>query len=308
MTDTILSQTCVILFLMAVGLLAGRLGCLNEGAQKALSDFLMSFCLPAAIFLSAEGPLTPERRTGTLWMLALSFGYFAVVFPLALAAGRRISGPDSRKRLFSACLLFGNVGLLGFPVADALFPDSGLFYAAFFNLAFNLVFFTLGMRLFRPDGRMGSLRQLAKNPNLLATLAMVVCLVLDWHLPEKLHYPVSLLGGLCSPLSLILVGARLASVRPRELLAGKAIKAAALIRLVLEPLAAIAVLALLRPPLEVAMVLVVMCAMPAAANTVIASQQAGTPADFAAKTVAVTSSLFPLTLPLVLLTAQYILA
>lgn len=307
MTDTILSQSCVILFLMAVGLLAGRLGCLNGDAQKALSDLLMTFCLPAAIFLSAEGPLTPERRTGTLWMLALSFGYFAVMFPLALAAGRRVSGPDSRRRLFSACLLFANVGLLGFPVADALFPESGLFYAAFFNLAFNLVFFTAGMRLFRLDGRMGSPRALLTNPNLLATLAMLVFLVMDWHLPAMLHKPVSLLGGLCSPLSLILVGARLASVRPRELLAGKAVKAAALARLVLIPLAAIGVLALLRPPREVALVLVVMCAMPAAANTVIAAQQAGTPAGFAARTVAVTSCLFPLTLPAMLLAAQTVL-
>lgn len=104
MTQTILSQTCVILFMMAVGLMAGRLGCLNETAQRALSAFLMSFSLPAAIFLSAEGPLTPERRTGTLWMLALSFGFFAVVFPLAVLLARRVSGPPGRGRCLPPAL------------------------------------------------------------------------------------------------------------------------------------------------------------------------------------------------------------
>lgn len=250
--------------MMAVGLAAGRLGCLNEAAQRALSAFLMSFSLPAAIFLSAEGPLTPERRTGTLWMLALSFGFFAVVFPLAVLLARRVSGPPGRGRLFAASLIFANVGLLGFPVADALFPESGLFYAAFFNLAFNLVFFSFGMRLFRPDGKMGSVKALITNPNLLATLAMLVFLVMDWHLPALIRQPVSLLGGLCSPLSLVLVGARLAAFRLRELFAGRALKAAA--------------------------------------------QQAGAPSDFAAKAVALTSFLFPASLPLVLLLAQAVLA
>lgn len=65
---------------------------------------------------------------------------------------------------------------------------------------------------------------------------------------------------------------------------------------------------LLRPPLEVAMVMVVMSAMPVAANTVIAAQQAGAPSDFAAKAVALTSFLFPASLPLVLLLAQAVLA
>ena len=75
-----------------------------------------------------------------------------------------------------------------------LFPESGLFYAAFFNLAFNLVFFSFGMRLFRPDGKMGSVKALITNPNLLATLAMLVFLVMDWHLPALIRQPVSLFG------------------------------------------------------------------------------------------------------------------
>ena len=104
------------------------------------------------------------------------------------------------------------------------------------------------------------------------------------------------------------MGARLAAFRPHELFAGRALKSAALLRLAGIPLAAIAVLWLLRPPLEVAMVMVVMSAMPVAANTVIAAQQAGAPSDFAAKAVALTSFLFPASLPLVLLLAQAVLA
>lgn len=83
---------------------------------------------------------------------------------------------------------------------------------------------------------------------------MLVLFVMNWHLPELIRHPISLLGSLCSPLSLVLVGAKLAAVRPRELFAGRALKAAALIRLVGIPLATIAVLCVLRPPREVAMV------------------------------------------------------
>ena len=50
-------------------------------------------------------------------------------------------------------------------------------------------------------------------------------------------------------------------------------------RLVGIPLATIAVLCVLRPRREVAMVLVIMNAMPVAANTVAAAQQAGLSSD-----------------------------
>lgn len=307
MTDTILSLTCLILFLMGAGLVAGRTGCLGRPVQAGLSNLLMNYSLPAAILLSAEGPLTPERQTGVLWMLALSTGYFAVVFPLAVWIGRHISGLPARRQQFASGLIFANVGFLGFPVADALFPDSGLFYAAFFNLLFNLVFFTVGERLFRADGRMGSPRVLLTNPNLIATAVMSLFLVLDWHLPPLLHEPVEMLGGLCAPLSLLLVGARLAEYRPRELLAGRALKLAAALRLLAIPLAAIPVLWLLGAPAEVAMVMVVMCAMPGGATTVLSAQAHGQDPDFAARSVALTSFLFPVTLPLVLLAAQAVL-
>lgn len=160
------------------------------------------------------------------------------------------------------------------------------------------------MRMFRPDGRMGSLRTVLTNPNLVATFTMLVLFVMNWHLPELIRHPISLLGSLCSPLSLVLVGAKLAAVRPRELFAGRALKAAALIRLVGIPLATIAVLCVLRPPREVAMVLVIMNAMPVAANTVAAAQQAGLSSDFCAKSAALTNLLFPITLPAILLLAQ----
>lgn len=55
------------------------------------------------------------------------------------------------------------------------------------------------------------------------------------------------------------------------------------------------------------MVLVVMCAMPGAATTVISAQAHGQDPDFAARSVALTSFLFPATLPLVLLAAQAVL-
>ena len=303
MADTILTQTVVILFFMGIGLASGRFGCLKEEAQKWLASFVMTLSLPAAILLSAEGPLTPERSTGVFWMLALSAGSFAITYPLAMLLARR-AGPGTHRGLFAASLVFANVGLLGFPLSEALVPGNGLFYAAFFNLVSNSVFFTFGMRMFRPDGRMGSLRTVLTNPNLVATFTMLVLFVMNWHLPELIRHPISLLGSLCSPLSLVLVGAKLAAVRPRELFAGRALKAAALIRLVGIPLATIAVLCVLRPPREVAMVLVIMNAMPVAANTVAAAQQAGLSSDFCAKSAALTNLLFPITLPAILLLAQ----
>ena len=307
MTSTILSLTCLILCLMGAGLVAGRTGCLNKAVQAGLSNLLMNYSLPAAILLSAEGPLSPDQLAGMGWMLALSAGYFLVVFPLAVRAGRQIGGLPARRQQFASGLIFANVGFLGFPVADALFPESGLFYAAFFNLVFNLVFFTAGERLFRPDGRMGSPRVLLTNPNLIATAVMSLFLALNWHLPALLRQPVEMLGDLCAPLSLLLVGARLAEYRPRELLAGRALKLAAALRLLAIPLAAVPVLWLLRAPAEAAMVLVVMCAMPGAATTVISAQAHGQDPDFAARSVALTSFLFPATLPLVLLAAQAVL-
>ena len=122
MTQTILSQTCVILFMMAVGLMAGRLGCLNETAQRALSAFLMSFFASGGHFSvcrrAADAGAAHRHPVDAGAFLRL----FAVVFPLAVLLARRVSGAPGRGRLFAASLIFANVGLLGFPVADAPVP------------------------------------------------------------------------------------------------------------------------------------------------------------------------------------------
>ena len=307
MTQAILSQTCIILFLMAVGLLAARLGCLTDQVQGAMSNFLMTYSLPASLLLSAEGPLTADMRQDVLWMLGLAMAFYLAAVPLSWLLSRRVSGPRSRKNLFAASLAFANTAFLGFPVADALFPENGLFCAAFFSMVFNLVVFTAGMKFFSPDGRMGSPRVLLTNPNILAILAMMALLALDWHLPPLIHEPVERLGSLCAPLSLVLVGARLADFSPRQLLEGRALKAMALLRLVITPVICTLLLWPLPAPYHVKMVTVVMCAMPTAANTVILAQQKGVPADFAARAVALTSFLFPAALPPVLLFAQAVL-
>ncbi|MDH7570141.1 MAG: AEC family transporter, partial [Armatimonadota bacterium] len=158
-----------------------------------------------------------------------------------------------QRRTFVFLVAFTNYVYLPLPIAEGLFGDAGVQAILLCNVGGQLVFWSLGPWILqgRLSGRQLG-RQLALNPGLLATAAgIVVALWVPgagaWEkvsageasagafLAGAVVQALAMLGSLTVPLSLLVIGARLAELAARAGRPSKALVGVLLSRLVLTP-------------------------------------------------------------------------
>jgi malonate transporter and related proteins len=148
------------------------------------------------------------------------------------------------------------------------------------------------------QGGQGYLRELARNPLILATLAGLVCNLAGWRLPELVSTTLSRVGAAALPLGLMAVGAglRLGALKQAP---GLAAGLLAIRHAVLPLLATAAVLWLGLPPAQQAVV-VAFAAMPTASSAYVLATRMGGHGGFVAGLVTVSTLLAMPGLPLAL--------
>ena len=193
---------------------------------------------------------------------------------------------------------------MGFPVALALFGEEGLALAVMFGVPFNLLVYTLGVRMVCADcgtdaQPVNLVRTLLSNINIALILSLIFY-VGQIPLPEALMTPVTHLSNVTTPLSMFVTGMALASGKGAELFRDKDAYTATGMRLIVVPLLTWAVMSLLplSNPLIASIVLITM-AMPAPSVTTILAETYNGNRGLAAKIVFLTSLFCMITLPLV---------
>ena len=79
-----------------------------------------------------------------------------VILPfLSWALVRLMRVPEHLRRTYMCMLIFSNNSFMGYPVVEALFGGSAIFYITIFNLPFSILFFSLGLRLLKKDSMVG---------------------------------------------------------------------------------------------------------------------------------------------------------
>ena len=129
-------------------------------------------------------------------------------------------GKNKRKefgmRMLSIAAVMGNVGFFGMPVVRALFPDApeAAVYSSMFNAALNILAWTVGVFTLTGEKKHISLRAALMNPSMLACLTgMILCLLnaRTW-LPDLLRTGLSSLAAMSTPLCMVILGVRLATM------------------------------------------------------------------------------------------------
>lgn len=222
----------------------------------------------------------------------------------------------AEKRICTITAFMGNVGFMGIPVMKALFPENPemLIYTAVFILGFNIASWTLGVYEVTGDRKNISFRRALLNP---PTAALVVALPLFFfksYIPVDVIVPVSsavgYLADMTLPLSMIILGIRLADVKFASLFTDVKVYVTCLIKLVVSPLAAFAVgFALLRlfPGLDRSVVITayIVTAMPSASLSLTFAEMFDGDRETAVKTTLLTTFLSVITIPLLMLLCTF---
>ena len=222
---------------------------------------------------------------------------FILSFAVAWATSRAMPMASSERGVFEFAIVFGNVGFMGFPVAQALFGDESLFYVAIFNLIFNLLVFSVGIAMLT-RGRGGFVPVWGANPGDCRLVAGFLLFLGSVELRPFID-AIGLLGGVTTPLAMIVIGAMIATFPVREMVRDWRIWAASAVLLLVIPVAYCCLFSAIFADPLVDGVMITMAAMPAAANTAIFAEQYGADARLASQIVFVSTIGSLVTIPLV---------
>jgi len=267
--------TTPILLLVGLGYLLGRKFRLDLGTMTKINLYAL---VPALLFVR----FTESGATGAeMWAIA---GYWslliAVMWGLSEGFSVAFGLPRSGRPNVAVGAMFANTGNFGIPVMDLAFGAAGVAFQAVILAVENVLSFTLGAFLLsgasgRESGRyaaLGGAGQVRKGIEGVLKLPIIYVLVAalvfrswpEWLPPpawKALHY---LDAGLI-PLALLTLGAQLGA-GPLPRFNGE-LSLAVVLRLAVAPLAALAIILILKPSREMAEMLVVAAGFPTAVNT-----------------------------------------
>ena len=292
-----LSEMLVLLFAIAAGFLANRMGILGGGTDKKISRLLLAITLPSMILGSVcTGEALPEAGVvlGTLGVAAV---FYLLEFAFVLAAPPLLGGTPGQKGVWRYTLAFPNVAFIGYPVVSALFGPEALFYAVILVLPFNLMTFTLGPLMLTGAKRF-SLRQMFSPCVVSALLALILALG-RLRPPAMVGEALEFVGNVTVPLSLLFVGSLLAGIPLGRMLASPRLWILTAVRLLALPGALCFLLRWMGTDPLILGVAVIQMAMPAAVNGSLLCMEYGGDAECMAQITFVSTLASIVTIPII---------
>jgi len=285
---------------MAVGYICRKTGMLNEIHTVGLSNLLVRVALPCTVFMALMRPFT---RT-LLWESLATFVITGIVYILSGYLGlwltRLMKFQKGERQGIQFGIAFGNVAFIGIPVVLAVFGPEGIIYVSMAMASFNILAFTYGLRMFENAPKEINLKSLAmRNPALPATAIGFVFFVSGLRLPGVLEDGITLIGGMTTPVSMILLGIFLAKQSFRNLFKDVRLMVPVAFKLILIPLVTWFALRWVVPNPLMFSVIVALMAMPPGALTAIFAEQYDADSFAAAKFVVLGTILCVITVPII---------
>lgn len=291
-----LAEMLVLLFAMAAGFAANRLGILGGETDQKISRLLLCLTLPAMLVGSVcTGDALPETSV-VLGTLGVAVVFYSLEFAFVLAVPPLLGGTPGQRGVWRYTLAFPNVAFIGYPVVTALFGPEALFYAVILVMPFNLMTFTLGPLLLTGAKRF-SLRQML-SPCVLASALALGLALLRLRPPEIAGEALNFVGSITVPLSLLFVGSLLAGIPLGRMLASPRLWILTAVRLLILPTVLCLLLRWMGTESLILGVAVIQMAMPAAMNGSLLCMEYGGDAECMAQITFVSTLASIVTIPI----------
>ncbi len=216
------------------------------------------------------------------------------------------------KRACEACSYLGNVGFMGIPVMQMLFPENPemILYTVVYNIAFNAMTWTLGVFAVTGERKFVKPLKVVLNPPTIAVIIALPLFFCNVAVPEQVMTPIRYLGDMTLPLSMIILGLRLADMRLISLVNDWKVYMVAFVKLVVSPLLCLGVLVLcgLFMPIgrTVIIALYIIAAMPTASSALNFAEMYGGAKETAAAATLMNTIICIATIPILMLLTQFV--
>ena len=301
MDITAISNQMVVLFLLLlVGYAANKLGWMNAAFNKAFSGFIINVTTPALILHSVMG----GEKVLTIWeillLLAVSLISYGVIILLSMVFPKLMRMDRRDGDTFRLMIIFSNTAFMGFPVVAALMGTEALFYAAIFNMPFNFLLYTYGVRLMSGGSAQGFDRKTLLSPCVIAATVALILYLSPIKVPDLIVTTLDYLSGITIPGAMLILGSTLALIPLRSVFLDWRIYVLSVLKLAIIPVLVWAVVRVLPLPDMIGKMTVVMWALPVATNCTLLATQYGGDEALSSKGILITTLLSVVTIPILM--------
>ncbi len=309
--SALLTIILTLFLLLVCGYICRKVRIIDTSASKALSRLIISIGQPMLIISSLSNAEYSKENLAIAWqVLLIGFAMHLVMSLIAFPIFRRMKNVDLAK-IFEFSLIFGNCGFIGFPILDSILGEGlGSFMGSFYVISFHLFLWTWGIVILargRDDIKMTPKKAFFNYGTIpcLIGVALYLCKPL-FELPEFFGKFLTYLGNLCTPISVLICGALLATISLPKMLTNPKLYAHAALKLVAFPMI-ICLFARLCGLSETYILLATaMAGVPSASTITMLAELYNIEPGYASQTVGLTSILSTATLPAVMLFAQWV--
>lgn len=297
----VVGKVAVILVLILVGYLVTRRRMLTERGASEVTTLLIKLVTPCVIINSFLGSADRLGAYELLMAVALPVLWMGIALGLSLLCFRK--EPEERQKVLRFATLFSNTGFMGIPLVQGIVGDTGVIYASFGVVVFNILCWTYGYSMMSGGAKM-NLKTLLLNPGVIGLAFGLPIYFLGLKLPAVVSEPLGLLADLNTPLAMLVIGTYIAGADLHSFMSDMAVYRASFLRLIAAPLIYLGLLLVIQPGETLFVSTMVQAATPVAANTVLFAVQYKRDSELASKLVAVSTVLSIITIPVLTIAAQ----
>ena len=300
-TDALSEQMILLFILILVAYIASKIKFLPANSNKVLADLVVNITNPATILYAvatSSHALSNGAVLSILGITILTLGGQMILahgFTKFLRIQRRPAG------VYRFMLVFSNCGFLGYPVVRALFGADAVFVASMYNLIFQILCFTYGVRQVGGDPSAREFRpKMFLTPMVVTSVLALILYLANVPFHPMVVETLSLLDRITSPASMLVIGCVLAAYPIKTIFGQWHAYVFCLVRLIVIPVIVWAILRLFVTDPLIFGVMVVLSALPAATNTVLICSKYNGDESTAASGLFLSTTLSLITLPILL--------
>ena len=326
----IAGQMLVLFFMMLAGFIAFKAHIVSQAGSKSLSSVIINIFNPCLIIsgvLNKKITYSPRMVAENLVLVAVFFLVLIVLSRLFTKMMRLLPGEVNSYRLM---MIFPNLGFMGIPLVRSLYGEEAVIFVAFYIVGYNLLVYSYGILLAmgtrddskntgdRPQGKAGNGQKRkdgAQNSRTdrtglpwkkMLNIGMGACilaiLIFAFHIrvPEPAAVFVDSMGNAAVPLSMMTVGIMVAQSDLKSLVTDKKQLLFAFISLLVIPAVCIPFMRILPVDKVSYGIFILLIAMPVGSVVMLVEKEYGaTDGRISAKSIALTSILSVLTIPVI---------
>ena len=267
----------------------------------AFARVLLFVCQPALILYSFNTVTFTLKLLGQIGIFfALCTGMqILVMVGLTLILKKRFD--DVRNRICTIASSLANVGFFGVPLLEAVGYPQGIVFSTVFSVSLNLLSWTLAVGIICWDRKKMSVRNMIVNPTTVSLLVALPLFLTSTKIPTVIAPFVELLGRMTTPMCMLILGMRLATVTPRDLFGNPRIYLSTAIKNVVYPLLSFLIIFFIPLPTYIKVTFFLLGCCPAASMVLNMSELVGDGQTQAACSVLISTISCIITIPLLAL-------